>query len=457
MSTTFPPDAPPVSLVGVVAGARELLTGLDEVLWAARTPADLLGVNVELERLRSQLAAVQAQVAVEIEATDAAKTEGWASVKDYLTDTAGARRGHGGRLLRTGRQLTGRLSATWTALHAGDLSPEHAEVIVKVIDRLPVDAEVRRRTETVLIAQAAHLNASDLQTAGDHVLEVVDPDGTARREETALDRLERSAHLNRCLSIVADGLGGVRVRGRGTVEDAAIIKTALAALAAPMSAALAGTDPDCGEEARDPRDHGARTWDALVEACQRLHDTDVLPESHGTKPRIILTLGYQDLKTGIGAVTLDTGDRLSVAAVRRLACDADLIPAVLGTRGEVLDLGRTHRLVTTVLWLALILRDRHCTFPGCRRPPVACDAHHLQHWADGGPTSLNNLALLCRAHHTILHTTGWQIRLNPTDQKPEFQPPPSRHRITPALRNQLGPTGQSGDSDDWVRERTPRT
>jgi len=89
-----------------------------------------------------------------------------------------------------------------------------------------------------------------------------------------------------------------------------------------MSAEMAGTDPDCGEEARDPRDHGDRTWDALVEACQRLQDAEVLPESHGTKPRLTLTLDYDALKTGVG-----TG--LSAAVVRRLPCDADLIPAIL--------------------------------------------------------------------------------------------------------------------------------
>ena len=122
---------------------------------------------------------------------------------------------------------------------------------------------------------------------------------------------------------------------------------------------------------------------------------------------------------------------------KRLACDAEVIPAVLGSLGEVLDVGRTQRLVTTAIWKTLVLRDRHCRFPGCRRMPLACDAHHLQHWADGGHTSLDNLVLLCRAHHTLLHATPWQARLNPIDRRPEFRRPP-RHR---------------GDHppDDWIR------
>ncbi|HET6652206.1 MAG TPA: DUF222 domain-containing protein, partial [Nocardioides sp.] len=421
--TTFPLDAPQAGPASVVASADAVLSGLDEVIWAAKDAEALLAVTVELERLRSHLAAVQARVAAEIAATDAAKTAGWVSAGDYLTHVSGGRRGHGQRVLRTARGLCGDRAATLTALAAGEVSPEHAEVIVTVIDRLPVDPGLRDEAERVLLDQAAALNASELRKAGEHLLEVLDPDGTARADEQALDRLERSAHLGRFLTLAEDGLGGVRVRGRGTVEDAAVIKTALHALAAP----LPGTDPDCGQTGRDTRDHGARCWDALVDTCQRALEVDgLLPEDHGAKPRLTVTLSLDQLRAGLGAATLDTGDALSAAAVRRLACDAEIIPAVLGSVGEVLDVGRSQRLVTTAIWKALVLRDGHCRFPGCRRMPLACDAHHLQHWADGGETSLDNLVLLCRAHHTLLHATPWQARLNPIDRRPEFRPPPRR-------------------------------
>jgi hypothetical protein len=210
----------------------------------------------------------------------------------------------------------------------------------------------------------------------------------------------------------------VRVRGRGTVEDAAVIKTALHALAAPRP----GTDPDCGTSARDLRDHGARCWDALVETCLKAKETDgLLPDQHGAKPRVTVTVGLEDLRGELGTATLDTADTVSVSAVRRMACDAEIIPAVLGAVGEVLDVGRTQRLVTAAIWKALVLRDRHCRFPGCRRQPLACDAHHLVHWADGGSTSLDNLVLLCRGHHTLLHATPWQVRLDPVTRRPVFR------------------------------------
>lgn len=123
---------------------------------------------------------------------------------------------------------------------------------------------------------------------------------------------------------------------------------------------------------------------------------------------------------------LTSGERLSVAAVRRLACDAEVIPAVLGAQGEVLDVGRSQRLVTTGIWNALVLRDRHCAFPGCTHLPLACDAHHIQHGADGGATSPDNLVLLCRKHHTITHQTPWTVRIDPRTHQVEWIPPP-RH------------------------------
>ncbi len=439
-STLAPAEAGPAA---VVASAKAVLAGLDEVLWAARDAGDLLDVTVELERLRSHLAAVQARVAVEVEASEAARAAGWVSPGDWLTQVAGGRRGHGQRLLRTARGLCGDRTATLVALAAGEVSPEHAEVIVAVVDRLPVDPSLREEAERALLDQAASLNASELRRAGEHLLEVLDPGGSARAEEAALDRLERSAHLGRFLSIAEDGLGGVRVRGRGTAEDAAIIKTALHALAAP----LPGTDPDCGEAGRDTRDHGARCWDALVETCLEAQEcAGLLPEDHGARPRVTVTVTLEQLRTGLGTALLGTGEDLSASAVRRLACDAGVIPAVLGTVGEVLDVGRTQRLVTPAIWKALVLRDGHCRFPGCRRLPLACDAHHLVHWADGGGTSLDNLVLLCRAHHTLLHATPWQARLNPVDRRPEFRPPPSRRARPP----------DAHPPDDWIREPRAR-
>ncbi len=227
----------PHTPAGVLEQARAQVLTLTEQLWAAKTPADLLEANLAIEKLRSTLAAVQAQVAVEIDAVEAQKADGWASAADYLTRTCGGRQSAGRRLLHTATALTaGGRDATRDALAAGQVSPEHAEVIVACLDLLPVDGELRAVGEKFLLEHAAALNATELDKLGRELLEVLDPDGVAAREEKKLHRHERSAHLNRFLAFVGDGLGGVRVKGRGTVEDAAVIQTALQSLAAPAPA-----------------------------------------------------------------------------------------------------------------------------------------------------------------------------------------------------------------------------
>ena len=351
---------------------------------------------------------------------------------------AGTHRGTGHQTVRHAQTLVGERAATHAAMTAGRVSPEQAAVIVDAVDRLPTDAGVRERGEAFLLDAATRLNATDLAKAARHLVEVADPEAAERKAEKDLERQDRAAHHHRFLAITEDGAGGIRLRGRGTVEDAAVIKAALLPLTKPAPA-LDPRDPQGGEDT-DPRDHGARLWDALVATCDHALSTDLPPDCHGARPRVAVTTSLDVLQAKIDWATLGTSPDPSVdptrtggltedglelipSVVRRLACDADLIPIVLGTHGEVLDVGRTARLVTSAIWRALVCRDRHCTFPGCTRPPVMGHAHHIQHWADGGATALSNLVLLCGHHHRTLHHTPWQVRLNPTDGRPEFLPP----------------------------------
>ncbi len=128
--------------------------------------------------------------------------------------------------------------------------------------------------------------------------------------------------------------------------------------------------------------------------------------------------------TGATASRCHTSDGVALppATVRRLACDAGLIPVVLGTKGAVLDIGRHTRNIPQAIRNALVVRDGSCTFPGCGQPDSWCDAHHVEHWADGGPTSLENLVLLCSTHHHALHEDGWGVRPSP-DGNHRFRSP----------------------------------
>jgi hypothetical protein len=174
-----------------------------------------------------------------------------------------------------------------------------------------------------------------------------------------------------------------------------------------------------------------RLLDALVDGCRRLQGAELLPQCPGATPRLTLTMSRVELRHRTGFATTETGQQLSASAVRRLCCDAEVIPAVLGGRSEVLDVGRTRRLVTAAIWKALVARDGRCRFPRCTRPPMMTHAHHLRHWADGGPTSLDNLVLLCGHHHRLVHTGPWQIRRDgPAGFT--FDPPPGCRRSSPA-------------------------
>jgi hypothetical protein len=97
---------------------------------------------------------------------------------------------------------------------------------------------------------------------------------------------------------------------------------------------------------------------------------------------------------------------------RRLACDATIIPMVLGAHSEPLDVGRAKRLVTPAQRRALIVRDGGCRWPGCDRGPEWTDAHHIIAWIFDGVTAVWNLVLLCRHHHVNVHEFGYTIRLD---------------------------------------------
>jgi hypothetical protein len=122
--------------------------------------------------------------------------------------------------------------------------------------------------------------------------------------------------------------------------------------------------------------------------------------------------------------TLEDGTPLSPETTRLLACDAWLVLAIHETaeHPEILDIGRLSRTPTRALRRAVVLRDKGCAFPGCGRPPRWCHAHHIWHWALGGPTCLDNLVLLCAHHHRAIHHGGWAVRIGPHG-RPVFTPP----------------------------------
>ena len=307
-------------------------------------------------------------------------------------------------------------SAVAAGLWSGAVHLDQARVIGHALEELPSDASVHNRVlaEQILVDQAADHDPATLARLGHRILEAVDPDAADRHLATVLDREAREAERLRSATRFSDGHGSVFYKLRVPIADDAYLWPVLDTLAAPVPEA---------DGVRDDRAPQQRLADAFVEAFRRVSLDGGLPQAGGDRPRALITMSLDQLKSGLGAGALvDTGDQLPPSAVRRLSCDAELIPMVLGTAGSVLDLGRAARCFTGSVRLAVIARDQGCIHPGCERPPRWCDVHHVIPWWRGGRTNLGNGVLLCSYHHKLHERAEWQIRFAP-DCIPECIPP----------------------------------
>ncbi|MGB3258445.1 MAG: DUF222 domain-containing protein [Ornithinimicrobium sp.] len=221
------------------------------------------------------------------------------------------------------------------------------------------------------------------------------------------DTKERAARELRGVneSSLADG-SLVRFVVTADPEGAALIRSICGS---PLAAPCPG-----GDGARDGRSAAQRRYDALVTVLKRgIAGGESAPTC--ATATVVITIAWDLLHhTFTGTGTTATGDVVSPATVRKMACDADLIPVVLGTDREILDQGRTRRLVTPGQRRALHHRDGGCTYPGCTIPAPWCDAHHVVHWSHGGRSDLSNYALLCGRHHTLVHARDLTATVHPT-------------------------------------------
>lgn len=278
------------------------------------------------------------------------------------------------------------------AVTEGRVPVRRAEIVVRALDQVRhvLDPDQYSAYVGILLDAAADVALSDpqLRRATRHLLELV-------LEEDERDRRELAAHERRGVTVLRRRDGTTRFVVDAPATEAAMIHGLLTSrLAAPQ------TGPD-GE--RDPRTARQRAFDALVSVIGRgLSCPEGTPQMARTT--LFVTMALDDLtgRTVGHGVTL-AGEPLSARQVRELACEADLIPAVLGGEGEILDLGRAVRLATRAQVRALYLRDGGCTFPGCSVPAAWTIAHHATWFSRGGATDMDNLALLCQRHHTHVH------------------------------------------------------
>jgi hypothetical protein len=251
----------------------------------------------------------------------------------------------------------------------------------------------------VLVLAKDH-DAKALRLLGRRILDIVAPEVGEAAGAKALAEEEAAAERKVTVTLRHNGNG--TSTGRFTIPTAAaeMLRTQLMAIAAPRRAPAA-PDP-AGLVDDDPRPLHARLGWALIEWIER-YPANLLPSSGGVSATAVVTMSLATLTGGLEAASLDTGTRISPGQARRLACEAGIIPAVLGGKSEVLDLGRTRRFHTRAQRVALALRDQGCTAEGCDRPPAACHAHHDLRWSDNGATDIESGRLLCPRHHRVIH------------------------------------------------------
>ncbi|CUR61461.1 putative HNH endonuclease [metagenome] len=298
------------------------------------------------------------------------------------------------------------------AMREGEATLAQAHVIRRSIDALPasVDGDTVARAEQHLVAQAREFGPRELGRIGRRILDVVAPEIAEAAEAARLADLEANADEQTRLTLRRLGDGTTRISGRLSDASAARFATFLESYANPRIAPREG-DP----LPRLPRPR--RLGQAFVELLEALDPTR-LPIHGGDATTVVVTIPLAALQAELatagvidaGLVPGDelTGDRITAAQARRLACTAKVLPAVLGGESLPLDLGRARRLFTPAQRKALLIRDQVCRAEGCDIPGTWCEAHHLASWQRGGPTDLVNGILLCSHHHHRAHDTAYR-------------------------------------------------
>jgi hypothetical protein len=434
------PPEPVNDVAGLAAVLGKLeVEDLDQLTDTTLTQ-DTLALQQWKDRIEGQflrrLAAVDARGAAGADQGVAApSTAGW--LRNRLRMAAGTARD----AVQTARALfRGPLPETARALTGGVLSPAHARVLAQGTRQLP--DHVTREAEPVLLQTAVRVDPPRLRQAVGYLLQVADPDGADLRAQ------RRYARRGLWLAATLDYM--VAVNGLLEPEAGHTVLAALEPLARPA-------------DAGDTRSSDQRNADALTELARRALEGGRLPKAGGVRPQLLVTTDLDSLAgrpEGLGGA-LGWAEPLEPEACRRVACDATvtrvlvtrdhdpsgargaavepggdqstcdpssapvglqerlraamaLLPPILGgAPSRPLDVGRATQVISPAQRSALAVRDGGCVFPECDRSLAWCDAHHLWHWVDGGPTELWNLALVCRAHHRAVHEGGWHLARGP--------------------------------------------
>ena len=406
-----------------------------------------MALIAHVQRFIDKAVAYQRRLIAVAESERAARAVGDACVADSLVRNTGMSRGAARRAARQAKIIAGQ-PAVAGALASGDINADQAEAIA----RADVGDEIRR----ALVAAAAS-EGTDATRERAVAAEI------AARDEAPEQRFMRQ-HANRFLRFYNNREGMVCLEGALDPDSGARLKAKVSAIANRMWRTDKQQPPSRRRrpEQRDidalcaatSQTRRARPGSSASRDGSNLDDggwADFDDEGKRVLPVLRVSTSLDALLEGLHRAGItDSGESLSAATVRRMACDAEIIPTVLNSKGRVIDVGRRTRRVSEALRCVLIARDGGCVWPGCDAPPSRCDAHHIKHWTDGGLTNADNLALLCHRHHILLHEG--RHRIKPVGDAWAVLRPDGTRLHTP-----LAAYGGDNDSRNSLREDDPIT
>jgi hypothetical protein len=337
-------------------------------------PEDLVDELAAILVRRDRDEARATQILAQVQETRAFERDGYSSPTALLKHRMSLHPGEAQRLVRRANALPS-MQLTAVAYDRGAISGAQVDVLIE-IQAIAPDAFSGAEGMLVETAMDTPL-VRELRKKLDYWLDQV------ARDDLASDR----NHIRemRSLTLRRDG-EMMRINGWLDIESGERL--------------VAGLDPGPPAEG-DTRSTPARRADLLLEILEGSSD----------RPGITVLVSAETLLDGRPGVSeTGAGTFLTADEVRRISCDCNLTRVVFGPDSRPLDVGRTKRLVTPSQRLAVTARDLNCVFPTCDRPERWCDVHHIIPWGDNGPTAIDNLVLLCRHHHTLIHEAGWTIR-----------------------------------------------
>ena len=385
---------------------------------AAVASADGLEACLRAVRaVRSWLDAYEAEVLAEATHRDVARKAGAVDTAGWMRSLTGVSRREALGRARTAAGLEA-LPEVTEALAEGRITHGHAQALTQVavppgVD-LNIDPELDFPTTARRIAEAAQDEQQELIRAGE-AMSVEEYRRFLRRwadRAAGDDGAERDLRQRRRRSVTTfDGDAGMHgVRALLPAEQFAVFENELRRLAEVRWRA---ERPDADGVPASQLSCSQRNADALVDMARRSRElADNNGEPLGSHVDVMVLIDAETLQRGLhegSRCEFDDTTPISPVTARRLLCDADILTAAMDRTSLKLDLGYSRRAASTSIRRALIARDRTCTAPGCDRPHWMCEIHHIIPWAEGGPTNLDNLTLLCSKHHHLHHAKEGRV------------------------------------------------